>query len=55
LFETGLLTADAEANAYPAAGTLSRPRIAVAAAPTTRRQVSATIVMARVKNGLHFR
>ena len=32
-----------------AAGTLSRPRIAVAAAPTTRKQVSATIVMARVK------
>jgi hypothetical protein len=28
---------------------LSRPMIAVAAAPATRRQVSATIVMARVK------
>ena len=48
LFETGLLTM-AEAISRRAAGTLSRPRMLVAAAPTTRKQVSAMMVMALVK------
>jgi hypothetical protein len=47
-FETGFC-ATCKAIADPAAGTLSRPRMLVAAAPTTSKHVSAMIVMARVK------
>jgi hypothetical protein len=49
LFDTGLCSLAAEATSYRAAGTLSRPRMLVAAAPTIRKQVSATMVMALVK------
>ena len=48
LFETGPSTAT-EAMAGPADGTLGRPRMLAAAAPTTRRHVSAMMVMALVK------
>src|ERR1700679_410056 len=48
LFETGSWTT-AEAIAGPAAGTLSRPRMLAAAAPTTRKHVSAMMVVALVK------
>src|ERR1035437_1440262 len=48
LFETGPLTTD-EAISDRAAGTLSRPRMLAAAAPTTRKQVSAMMVNALVK------
>ena len=47
-FETGLLTM-VEVISNRAAGTLSRPRMLVAAAPATRKQVSAMMVMALVK------
>jgi hypothetical protein len=39
----------AETIAAPAAGTLSRPRMLVAAAPTTSKHVSATMVTSLVK------
>jgi hypothetical protein len=45
---TGLVTT-AEASSDPAAGTLSRPRMLVAATPTTSRHVKARIVKVRVK------
>ncbi len=48
LFATGLLTTGKAISAR-AAGTLSRPRMLVAAAPTTRRQISAMRVMTFVK------
>jgi len=52
LLEIGLLATGAAATpnlvSNPAAGTLSRPKMADAAAPTTRTHASATIVMARV-------
>ena len=44
-----MMEVEAEASPKRASGTLSRPRMLVAAAPTTRKQVSATIVMALVK------
>ena len=47
-FETGLLTG-AEAMSARAAGTLSRPRMLMAAAPATRTQVSAMMVTTLVK------
>jgi hypothetical protein len=40
---------EAAANWGIANGMLSRPRMAVAAAPTTRKQISATIVRVLVK------
>ena len=49
LFETGPWASDAAASSSRAPGTLSRPRMLVAAAPTTRKQVSAMIVVIRVK------
>jgi len=51
LFDTGAWAATAEAAASwgDAAGTLSRPRMAVAAAPATRKQISATMVIVLVK------
>src|SRR6202166_3098618 len=48
LLATGLLTTG-EAISTRAAGTLSRPRMLVAAAPATRKQVSAMMVMALVQ------
>ena len=47
-FATGLLTIG-EAISARADGTLSRPRMLAAAAPTTSKQVSAMMVMAFVK------
>ena len=47
-FATGLLTTG-EAMSALAAGTLSRPRMLMAAAPAMRKQVSAMMVMALVK------
>ena len=47
-FATGPLTA-AEAISARAAGTLSRPRIVLTAAPATSKQVSAIRAMALVK------
>jgi hypothetical protein len=49
LLETGVLTAGEEAKSKRAAGTLSRPRMLVAAAPAMRKQVSAMMVMTLVK------
>jgi hypothetical protein len=51
LFDTGAWTAAAElaANWGAIAGRPSWPRIAVAAAPTTRKQISARIVIVLVK------
>ena len=50
LFETGpSATAEAIAIAGPADGTLARPRMLAAAAPTTSKHVSAMMVMALVK------
>ena len=46
--ETGPWGSDAAAISSRAPGTLLRPRMLVAAAPTMRKQVSAMIVMARV-------
>jgi hypothetical protein len=48
LLGTGFSATD-ETNWGPAGGTLLRPRMLVAAAPTTRRQISAMIIIARVK------
>ncbi|HET7885000.1 MAG TPA: hypothetical protein VFL62_02120 [Bradyrhizobium sp.] len=48
------MAADDMAMTAPASGTLSRPKIAAAAAPTTRKQVSAIIVMAFDRVELHL-
>jgi predicted alpha/beta-fold hydrolase len=45
---TGLLTTGADSS-NRAAGTLSRPKMLAAVAPTIRKQVSAMMVMAFVK------
>ncbi len=47
-FATGLVTTGGAISSR-AAGTLSRPRVLVAAAPTMRKQVIAMMVMAFVK------
>jgi hypothetical protein len=47
-FVTGLLATDGVIRS-PATGTLSRPRMLVAAAPTTRKQVMAMMLIILVK------